>query len=133
MRKTIKNIFISLLSILMMLAPLAFRAPVFADEESTADNCYHGAILDNICDDGEGGGVIEVLKIVIRVFTIGIGIFAAVGITIVGIQYLTAGANEEQTRKAKRRLIEIVIGIAAYVVIYALLIWLLPGFDGIIF
>lgn len=133
MKKTLKNIFISIMSILMMLAPLALRAPALAGGESTDDNCYHGAILDNICDDGKGAAIKEVLKIVVRVLTVGVGIFAAVGITIVGVQYLTAGANEEQTRKAKRRLIEIVIGIAAYVLIYALLVWLLPNFDGNIF
>ena len=61
--------------------------------------------------------------------TVGIGILGVVGITIVGIQYLTAGGNEEKTRKAKRRLYEIVIGLVAYVLIYAFLQWLLPNFD----
>ena len=49
---------------------------------------------------------------------------------MVGIQYLTAGGNEEQTRKAKRRMLEIVIGIVAYVILYAGLRWLLPEFNG---
>ena len=129
MRKTIKNIFISLLSILMMLAPLAFRAPAFADGESTTDNCYHGAILE-VCDDNEGSGVISILNMVVNIFTVAIGILAAVGIAITGTQYLTAGPNEEKTRKAKRRLIEIIIGVAAYVLIYSLLVWLLPDFKG---
>jgi type IV secretory pathway VirB2 component (pilin) len=57
-----------------------------------------------------------------------VGVLAVIGIVIVGIQYMTAGGNEEQTRKAKRRLFEIVIGIVAYILMYALLKWLLPGF-----
>ncbi len=129
MRKTTKNIFISLLSVFMMLTPLVFRASVFADGESADDHCYHGAIID-VCDDGKGSGVIEILNIVVNIFTVVIGILAAVGIAITGTQYLTAGPNEEKTRKAKRRLIEIVIGVAAYVLIYSLLLWLLPGFKG---
>jgi len=67
---------------------------------------------------------------VVNIFTVAIGILAAVGIAITGTQYLTAGPNEEKTRKAKRRLIEIIIGVAAYVLIYSLLVWLLPGFKG---
>ena len=63
--------------------------------------------------------------------TIGVGILGVLGITIVGIQYLTAGGNEEKTRKAKRRLFEIVLGLAVYVAIYAILQWLLPGFNGL--
>lgn len=89
-----------------------------------------GAILQDICDCGGGEGVMAILNIVVNIFTVAIGILAAVGIAITGTQYLTAGPNEEKTRKAKRRLIEIVIGVAAYVLIYSLLVWLLPGFNG---
>ena len=58
---------------------------------------------------------------------VGIGILGVIGITIVGIQYLTAGGSEEKTRKAKRRMLEIIIGLVTYVVIFALLQWLGVG------
>ena len=61
--------------------------------------------------------------------SIGVGILGVLGIVIVGIQYLTAGGNEEQTRKAKRRMFEIVIGLVAYVLVYAFLKFLLPTFQ----
>ena len=64
------------------------------------------------------------------VMTIGIGILGVIGISITGIQYLTAGGSEEKTRKAKRRMFEIVIGLVAYVLIYAALKWLLPSFGS---
>ena len=38
----------------------------------------------------------------------------------------TAGGSEEKTRKAKRRMFEIVIGLVAYVVLYAFVKWLIP-------
>ncbi len=82
-------------------------------------------------EDGRGGGVIHILNLVVNIMTVGVGILGVVGISIVGIQYLTAGGNEERTRKAKRRMIEIVLGIVAYVVIYALLVWLIPDFKPI--
>ena len=82
---------------------------------------------------GNGAGVLCILQLVIDIMTIGVGILGVLGITIVGIQYLTAGGSEEKTRKAKRRMFEIMIGLLAYVVIYAVLKWLLPGFNGAIY
>ncbi|MBQ8156581.1 hypothetical protein IJ101_02225 [Candidatus Saccharibacteria bacterium] len=77
--------------------------------------------------DGEAG-MLCILTTVVDIMSILVGVLAVIGIVIVGIQYMTAGGNEEQTRKAKRRLFEIVIGIVAYILMYALLKWLLPGF-----
>jgi len=76
----------------------------------------------------DGSGIRCVLTLVVDVLTVGIGVLGVLGITIVGIQYLTAGGSEEQTRKAKRRLFEIIIGLVAYVLIYALLKFLMPNF-----
>lgn len=92
---------------------------VFAD--LTSEDC---AVLD--CTQGIDG----VLELVVDIMTIGIGILGVIGITVVGIQYLTAGGSEEKTRKAKRRLFEIVIGLVAYVIIYTFLRWLLPNFGA---
>lgn len=66
----------------------------------------------------------EILQLILDILVIGVPILGVLGITIVGIQYLTAGGNEEQTRKAKRRMLEIVIGVILYVVLFALLQWL---------
>lgn len=96
--------------------------------------CVPTAILGQdhqFCDDGGGSSVIEILKLVVNIMSIGVGILGVVGITIVGIQYLTAGGNEEKTRTAKRRILEIVIGLAAYAAAYWILQWLLPTFTGI--
>lgn len=103
---------------------------IFAEETSTGAST---SILKT-CGDQAGGkngeGIFCVLNFVVDIMTIGIGILGVIGITIVGIQYLTAGGSEEKTRKAKRRMFEIVIGLVAYVLIYAALKWLLPTFGG---
>ncbi len=75
------------------------------------------------CDGGDGGATIDILELVLDIFSVVVGILAVIGITIVGIQYLTAGGSEEKTRKAKRRMLEIIIGIVLYVLLYALLKW----------
>lgn len=89
----------------------------------------HGGSINCSCDKGDGSEVKRILQIVVDVLTIGVGILGVVGITISGVQYLTAGGSEEKTRKAKRRLFEIVIGLVAYVLIYAGLSFLIPGFE----
>lgn len=75
----------------------------------------------------EGGGIFVVINIVLNVLTFGVGIAGTLGIVITGVMYLTARDNEAQMTKAKSRLINIVIGLAAYAVMWAFLQWLLPG------
>lgn len=87
------------------------------------ENIINKLAVETAILDGDKG-IAGVLTLVVDILTIGVGIFAVIAIVIVGIQYMTAGGNEEQTRKAKRRLFEIVIGVVAYVVLYALLKWL---------
>ncbi len=119
-----KKILLSILAMTTILGmALTIPAPAFAEES----NCVSTAILgDNgqVCDNGKGDSIIHVLNLVVDIMTIGIGILGVIGISITGIQYLTAGGSEEKTRKAKRRMFEIVIGLVAYVLIYAVLKWL---------
>lgn len=84
----------------------------------------------NVCGNESSGQkkITCVLKLIVEILSIGVGILGVIGIAVSGIQYLTAGGNEERTRKAKRRLFEIVLGLAVYAVIFALLEWLLPSF-----
>lgn len=80
-------------------------------------------------NDTDGSNTMNVVYLVIDIMTIGIAILAAIGIVIAGIYYLTASGDESKVRKSKQRISEIVIGVAVYAVIYALLKWLLPGFN----
>lgn len=77
-------------------------------------------------DNGEEG-IKCVLELAATILSIGVGILGVIGISVAGIQYLTAGGNEEKTRKAKRRIFEIVIGLAAYAVLHTVLLWLVKS------
>ena len=79
------------------------------------------------CGEGGDGGVYHILALVLNIMTIGVGILAVVGISWAGTQYLTAGGSEEKTTKAKRRIYEVVIGLACYMALWAVASWLLPG------
>ncbi|MBR3256142.1 hypothetical protein IKG10_00495 [Candidatus Saccharibacteria bacterium] len=121
------------LSLLVPVKSFAINPDKAQGQTQDEDNCVKTAIIGNgkVCDDGNGSSVIDALRLVVNIMSVGVGILGVVGITIVGIQYLTAGGNEEKTRTAKRRILEIVIGLAVYAVAYAILYWLLPGFSGI--
>ena len=107
-----------------LFTPALNTTPVYAEQAQAA-------ILTGCAgaENGGGEGIKCVVLTVVNILSILVGIVGVIGIVIVGIQYLTAGGNEEQTRKAKRRLFEIVIGIALYILIAALLNWLLPNFN----
>lgn len=139
MKITLRILSIAIAS-LSLLAPLSSISVFAAEKESCSCYDINGnkigdgtkpatAVLgDSACDCGHGESIVGILNLVVDIMTIGVGILGVIGIIIVGIQYLTSAGNEEKTRKAKRRMFEIVIGIAAYVIIYSLLNWLVPGF-----
>jgi hypothetical protein len=134
-----KKILLSLVAVIM--GGFMMAAPVFAE---CPDGSVPVSILgdsDDIVigtdgerclkDDGKGNSILGILTTVVDIMSIGVGVLAVIGISVSGVQYLTAGGSEEKTRKAKRRILEIVIGLIAYVLIYALLKFLLPGFNGV--
>lgn len=122
-----KKITALILSAIMSLSLIS--VPTFA----TNNLSQFGEVQTNILKGcGErSDGIMCILELVIDIMSIGVGILGVIGISIVGVQYLTAGGSEEKTRKAKRRMFEIIIGIAVYVVMYALLKFFLPGFNGV--
>ncbi len=112
-------------AVAMVLVPMVVAVPVYADN----DNCVETSIIGggSYCDDGEGSGVYQILNIILNVLLVGIGILGVLGIVISGIQYLTAADNEQQMATAKKRIVEVVIGLAIYAVMYVALQWLIPG------
>lgn len=127
----LKKILLS--TIVIFLGGVFVAAPAFAE---CPENCVPTNIFSDTtgtdgekckCDSGNGDSIISILDLIIDIMTVGIGILGVIGITVVGIQYLTAGGSEEKTRKAKRRMFEIVIGLVAYVLIYAFIKWLMPA------
>ncbi|MBR3248545.1 hypothetical protein IKF89_00750 [Candidatus Saccharibacteria bacterium] len=129
-----KKIAFSLL--LIFIGTIIISAPVFAEcpEGSVptailgGDGMIVGGTNGERCLVGTDNGatISHIFKTIIEIMTIGVGLLAILGITIVGIQYLTAGGNEEQTRKAKRRMTEIVIGLVAFVGFGSALFFLIP-------
>ena len=125
-----KKIFLAFAIVALSLVGLNTQAFATSNYVSSEFGAVEANILKGCAGkSGKDGESIKcILEFVVDVLTIGIGILGVIGISIVGVQYLTAGGNEEQTRKAKRRMFEIVIGLIAYAVLYAILKFLLPSF-----
>ena len=108
---------------------MSFVSPMAFAEEGGCDGVKTSVLGENGCMEGtdDGSAIFSVLNIILTVLTYGVGIAGTVGIVIVGVQYMTAKDNAGQMAAAKTRLIAIVIGLAAYAVMWGFLQWLLPG------
>jgi len=86
------------------------------------------------CPDGstavvavDNTGVWGILLLIINILTAGIGVVAVGGIVYASIVYITAGGDANNTKKAMTIIANIVIGVVAYALMYALLNFLIPG------
>ncbi len=115
-----KKVLAIVIGIVMSCSLLAVVIPnrAFAD-------CIETNIFGCVDDDGNGSAMFTVLGIILTVLTYGVGIGGVIGIVISGIQYLTARDNEAQAAKARRRILEVVIGLIVYAVMYVVLNFLL--------
>lgn len=72
-------------------------------------------------------GIEDILNLVLNIIVYGLGVAAVLGVIIAGVMYMTARDNEAQVARAKTRLYEVVIGLIAWALMYAVLRWLIPG------
>ena len=82
------------------------------------------------CDKGDQdslGGVGALLKEIYKILNYLIIIVAVAGTVYGGILYTTAGGNSEQTKKAISYIRNVIIGLIAWALMYAILNWLVPG------
>ena len=69
----------------------------------------------------------DILNMVLVVVTTGVGIAAVGSIVFAGILYITARDNAAQVSKAKTMIMNTIIGIVAYILMWAFLVWIIPG------
>ena len=78
------------------------------------------------CPD-DGNAIGHIISMVLTVLTVGMGVAATVGMVIVGVKYMMSRENEDQVRLAKKRFSEIVLGLAIWVVFFAVVQFIIPG------
>ena len=63
----------------------------------------------------------------VNILTAGVALTAVAGIVYGAVLYVSAANSPEQVKKAKTILINVVIGVVTFALMYSLLQWLIPG------
>ena len=85
------------------------------------------SILPIPCDGSGSNTIIDLLKMVLRILTGGVGIVAVGAIIYASILYTSAGDNAQQVTQAKSIITNVAIGIISYALMALVLNFLIPG------
>ena len=96
MYKHLKDVLCVGLLCIVVLSGLFFSTFVFATSSS---DVVETNFFGNFEDDGSGCGVYTILNLVIDILSMGVAIAGVIGVTIAGIQYMSAKDSEEKTKK----------------------------------
>ena len=125
MKKFIIGLAVFLIGIVSLNIPIIATAAPSAHSQTTHQT--NTAILKKCgaeASDEDGGGIMCLLKEGLNIMTYIVGALGFAAIVWCGILYLTAGDNEEQVKKSKRRIFEIVVGVALFILANAIVQWL---------
>jgi len=113
-------------------APSAYAEPTVLDDPVTGNDC--GGVKTAVvkCDADNSGdlnknGIWALLLIVINVMTAGVGVLAVAGIVYGSILYTTAEDKADQVNKAVDIIRNVIIGLVAFALMWALLTLSSPG------
>ncbi len=118
-------------------------APVYANPDDGGgdgdDPAQETMELDSDCaeilkvfcpQDGDNGdAIVELFKFVVNILAAGVVVAGTIGIIVCSMMWMTARENENQVRKAKTRLVEIVIGMVLFIMIDLVINMLLGQVD----
>ncbi len=79
------------------------------------------------CNSEGEAALIDVIKMAIKIMTVGVGVLAVGAVVVGGILYSMAGSNPEYMKKAKTIWINTIIGLAIFAFFAALTNFIIPG------
>lgn len=97
---------------------------VFAAEETHKVSTL---LFGELTDDCHGSIMFKIVLIFVNVLMAGITVAATIGIIISGAQILTARDNPSQVAAGKKRIIEVIIGLVTFALMYVALNFIVPG------
>lgn len=77
--------------------------------------------------NGENCGIIDILNTVFNFVSGGVALAVIFNIIIAGIQYSTAQGDPSAVGKSKKRIMDAVLALLMYAMLYAFIQWLIPG------
>jgi type IV secretory pathway VirB2 component (pilin) len=103
------------------LVTVAVAQPTFAD-------CKTGVLPQTWCDgDGSKSGIEVMLEDLVWIIGSIAGVIAVPFIAMAGFTWMTATDDPGKVQAAKKRILEIVVGLIVYVFIGLIVTWLIPG------
>ena len=82
------------------------------------------------CNETDGKGIMNIIKLVIGIMTMGITALSSIGIIWSAVLIITARDNEAQVVAAKNRIFNIIVGLVAWGLLAVFVNLLLPGSDS---
>lgn len=121
---------LKMISRIMMIGVLVFGLAtiVLSFSQSVFADC--GGVQTSIinCNETDAkSGIFAILGMVLNILTFGVGIAATAGFIFCGYQYMTSKNEPAVIAKIKTRILNIVIGLLAYAMFWAIIALLLPG------
>lgn len=121
-----KRLFSCLMALMISATSINAFLPALTFASGGGGDCTT-LLKDSWCDMEDGGGIMEIVKMVVNIMTAGVIVVGTIGIIWCGFLILSARDNEAQVAQAKKRLIDIVIGMAVFGLAGLLIGLLLPG------
>jgi hypothetical protein len=103
------------------------NTPITYDQYLNGTKCKDGKDPTINKVNIENNALWGLLLDIIDIFTTIIGVAAVGGIVFGAVKYSSAGGNADQVKKAKETIINVVIGLLAYALLYSFLNYLIPG------
>lgn len=102
------------------------------EENKDDKKCSTSVLSDEYCNTGGGSNgdtnsINGILQLIITILSGGVGIGGTIGIVWAGIIIMTSRDNAARLALGKKRLLEIVVGLALYAVAAGIILWLIPG------
>ena len=119
---------LKMISRIMMMGVLVFGLAtiVLSFSQSVFADC--GGVQTSISNETDAkSGIFAILGMVLNILTFGVGIAATAGFIFCGYQYMTSKNEPAVIAKIKTRILNIVIGLLAYAMFWAIIALLLPG------
>lgn len=109
----------------LFLSPAVNAADTSCGVETSIIKCPSGT--DNKSGDVTKTGAGSLLVLAIQIMTAGVGVLAVGGLVYGAVLYVSAADSAEQVKKARTIIVNVVIGIVAYGLMYAILNFIIPG------
>ena len=92
-----------------------------------ATNCVDTMLFGQVCDACDGGAIFKIVSFGVKIVSAGVLVLAVIGIIICGVMILSAGSSPDRVAKGKKRLIEVIIGIIVYALMFTIANFIIPG------